>query len=133
LLLLLIEDVNGALQFPRPRTLPVDVLSMSLSALGGYLSSHDGLLLLPKPLYLLLDPDQLILLSLGFIFFYFITILDLDLVEFSFILVDLRWQRWVGVEVLVTSLWFGWCLLQWRTCWPTAVELLGCCRRLGVL
>jgi hypothetical protein len=71
--------------------------------LGGCLSSHDGLLLLPNSLYLLLDPGQLILLSLDFIFFCFVPILDLDLVEFSFILVDLRRQRWVGVEVLVTS------------------------------
>jgi hypothetical protein len=70
--------------------LPVDVLSASLDALGGCLSSHDGLLLLSKLLYLLLDPDQIILLSLDFIFFYFVPILDFDLVEFGFILVDLR-------------------------------------------
>jgi hypothetical protein len=55
-----------------------------------------------KPLYLLLDPNQLVLLSLGFIFFCFIPLLDFDLVEFDFILVDLQWRRWVGVEVLVT-------------------------------
>jgi hypothetical protein len=77
--------------------------SVSLGALGGCLSSHDGLLLLLKPLYLLLDPDQLILLSLGFIFFYFVPILDYDFVDFGFILVDLRRWRWVGVEMLVTS------------------------------
>jgi hypothetical protein len=74
--------------------LPIDVLSVSLSALGGCLFSHDGHLLLPKLLYILLDPDQLILLNLNLnlssIFFYFIPILDFDLVEFGFILVDLQ-------------------------------------------
>jgi hypothetical protein len=79
------------------------VLFVSLSVLVGCLSSHDGLLLLPKHLYLLLDPDKLVLLSLGFIFFCFIPILDIDLVEFGFVLVDLQQRRWVGVEVLVTS------------------------------
>jgi hypothetical protein len=101
---LLREDVNGILQFCQPRTLPIDVLSPSLSTLGGRLSFHDGLLFLSKPLYLLLDPDQLALLSLGFIFFYLIPILDFDLVELNFALVDLRWRwEWVGVEVVVTS------------------------------
>jgi hypothetical protein len=71
--------------------------------LGDILSSHDGLLLLSKPLYLPLDPNQLILLSLLYISFYFIPILDFNLVEFDFILIDLWRQRWVGVEVLVTS------------------------------
>jgi hypothetical protein len=72
--------------------LPIDVLSVSLSALGGCLFSHDGHLLLPKLLYILLDPDQLILLNLNLssIFFYFIPILDFNLVEFGFILVDLQ-------------------------------------------
>jgi hypothetical protein len=56
-----------------------------------------------KPLYLLLDPDQLVLLSFGFIFFCFISILYFNLVELSFALVGLRWWRWVGVEVLLTS------------------------------
>jgi hypothetical protein len=52
----------------------------------------------------LLDPDQLILVNLGFVFFYFISILDFDLVELGFALVDLwRWWKQVGVEVLVTS------------------------------
>jgi hypothetical protein len=99
---LLAKDVNGVPQFCQPHVLLVDVLSMSLGALCGCLSSHDGLLLRPKPLYLPLDPDQLVLLYLGFIFFYFIPILDIDLVEFGFILVDLQWQRWVCVEVLVS-------------------------------
>jgi hypothetical protein len=101
-LLLLVEDVNSILQLCQPHTLPIDVLSLSLGVLSGFLSSHDGLLLLSKPLYFLLDPDQLILFSLGFIFFCFIQILDFNLVEFSFTLVDLQWWRWVGVDVLVT-------------------------------
>jgi hypothetical protein len=65
------------------------VLPPSFGALSGFLSSHDGLLLLSKPLYLLLDPDQLTLVGLDFLFFYFIPILDLDLVELNFALVDL--------------------------------------------
>jgi hypothetical protein len=43
---------------------------------------------------------------IGFIFFFFVPILDFDLVKLNFALVDLRWRRWwrwVGVEVLVTS------------------------------
>jgi hypothetical protein len=82
------------------------VLPLSLGALDGCLSSHDGLLLLSKPLYLLLDPGEFIFLSLGFIFFCFIPILDFDLVELNFALVDLRQWRWwrrVGIEVLVSS------------------------------
>jgi hypothetical protein len=93
-----VENVNVVLQFYQPQALSVDVLSVSLSTLGGCLSSHDGLLLLLKPLYLLLDPDQLALLSLGFIIFCFIPILDFDLVEFGFIMIDLWWRRWVGVR-----------------------------------
>jgi hypothetical protein len=105
-LLLLTEDINGVLQFCQPCVLPVYVLPLSLSALDGCLSSHDGLLLLSKPLYLLLDPGKFIFLSLSFIFFCFIPILDFDLVELGFALDNLRWQRWrrrVGIEVLVTS------------------------------
>jgi hypothetical protein len=69
--------------------LSIDVLPLSFGALSGFLSSHDGLLLLSKCLYFLLDPDQLILVDLGFLFFYFISILDFDLVELGFALVDL--------------------------------------------
>jgi hypothetical protein len=100
----LAEDVNGILQFCQPRTLPIDVLSLTFGTLSDFLSSHDGLLLLSKPLYFLLDPDQLALVGRSFLFFCFIPILDIDLVELGFALVDLRrWWRWVGVEVLVTS------------------------------
>jgi hypothetical protein len=57
----------------------------------------------------MLDPDQLILLSLSFIFFCFVPILDFDLVELSFTLVDLRrrWWRRVSVEVLITPASLG--------------------------
>jgi hypothetical protein len=83
------------------------VLPPSFGALSSFLSSHDGLLLLSKPLYFLLDPDQLPLVGLGFLFFCFIPILNFDLVELDFALVDLRWWwKWVGVEVLVTSVTF---------------------------
>jgi hypothetical protein len=69
--------------------LPIDVLSLSFGALSGFLSSHDGLLLLLKPLYFLLDPDQPSLVGLGFLYFCFVPILDLDLAEHGFTQVDL--------------------------------------------
>jgi hypothetical protein len=95
---------NGIFQFYEPRALPIDVLSLSFGALSGFLYFHDGLLLLSKPLYFFLDPDQLTIVGLDFLFFCFVLILDFDLVELSFALVDLRrWWRWVGVEVLVAS------------------------------
>jgi hypothetical protein len=67
----------------------VDVLPPSFGSLSGFLSSHDGLLLMPKPLYFLLDPDQLTLVGLGFLFFGFIPILDFYLVELGFALVNM--------------------------------------------
>jgi hypothetical protein len=80
------------------------VLPPGFGVLSGFLSSHDGLLLPSKPLYFLLDPGQLTLVGLIFLFFCFIPILDLDLVELGFALVDLRRRwKWVGVEVLVAS------------------------------
>jgi hypothetical protein len=88
-LLLLAEDVNGVVQFCQPCTLPVDVLSLSLGALDGCLSSDDGLFLLSKPLCLLLDPSEFIFPSLSFIFFCFVPILDFDLVDLNFTLIHL--------------------------------------------
>jgi hypothetical protein len=83
--------------------LSVGVLSLSFGALSGFLASHDGLLFLSQPLYFLLDPDQLTHASFGFLFFCFVPILDFNLVELSFTLVDLRWWwKRVGVDVLVT-------------------------------
>jgi hypothetical protein len=67
-------------------------------------------LFLSKPVYLLLCHDQLVILSLGFIFICFILVLDFDSVGLRFALVDLWWQRsWrrVGVEVLMTSVSLG--------------------------
>jgi hypothetical protein len=56
---------------------------MSFSALSNCLSSHDGFLFVPEPLYFLLDPDQL-LLNRGFIFFSFLVLVShLDLVKLS--------------------------------------------------
>jgi hypothetical protein len=80
-LFLLVKDVNGILQFCQPCTLPVDVLPSSLDTLGGCLSSHDGHLFLLTPLYFLLDPDHLVVLNRGLIFFCFVPVFDLDLVE----------------------------------------------------
>jgi hypothetical protein len=48
------------------------------------LTSHDGFLLLPEPLYFPLNPGQLLLFYYDFIFFSFLVpILHLDLVELS--------------------------------------------------
>jgi hypothetical protein len=58
-LLLLAKNIDGILQFCDPCVLPVNVLSTSFDALSDCLPSHDGFLLLPEPLYLLLYPDQL--------------------------------------------------------------------------
>jgi hypothetical protein len=81
----------------------VDVMSLSFGALSGFLSSHDGLLFLSQPPYFLLDPDQLTLVSFCFLFFCSVPIVDFNLVELGFTLVDLRWWwKRVGVEVLVT-------------------------------
>jgi hypothetical protein len=91
-LLLLVEDVNILLHLCQPHALPIDLLSLSFGSLSDVLSSHDGFLLLSKPLHILLDPDQLALIGLSFLFFCFIPILDFDLVELGFALVDL--QRW---------------------------------------
>jgi hypothetical protein len=74
-----------------PRVVPVDVLPLSFAVLGGHLSSHDGLLFLPKPFYFLLDPDQLVLLSCGIIFIYFfVLVLDLDLIKLGVALDNLQ-------------------------------------------
>jgi hypothetical protein len=57
-----------------------------------------------------LDPYQVIVPNLSFIFILFIPVLDFDLVGLSFTLVDLLWRRWwrrVGVEVLITSIGLG--------------------------
>jgi hypothetical protein len=70
-LLLLVEDANSILQLCKPHALPVDVLPPSFGVLSDFLSSHDGLLFLPQPLYFLLDPDQLTLINFGFFFFFF--------------------------------------------------------------
>jgi hypothetical protein len=67
-------------------------------------------LFLSEHVYLLLDPDQLMLLSFGFIFFCFVPILDFDLIGLNFTLIGLWWQRWlwmVGIEVLIASTGLG--------------------------
>jgi hypothetical protein len=78
------------------------VLSLRFGALSGLLSSRDGFLFLSQPHYFLLDTDQLTLVSFNF-FFCFIPILNFNVVELGFALVDLRWWwKWVGFDVLVT-------------------------------
>jgi hypothetical protein len=68
------------------------MLPVSLGALSDGLPSHDAFLFLPKPLYFLLNPGQLLLLCCDFIFFDFlIPILYLDLVELSVALNVLYW------------------------------------------
>jgi hypothetical protein len=79
-------------QCHKPRPLSVDMLSVIFGALSDDLPSHDGFLFLLEPLYFLLDPDQLLLLCNGFIFFSFlIPILHLDLIKLSVALHDLYW------------------------------------------
>jgi hypothetical protein len=73
------------------RVLPIDVMSSSFGSLGGCLSSHEQLLFLLKLVYLLLDPDQLVLFCFSFICFWFVPILDLDLIKLSIALGALRW------------------------------------------
>jgi hypothetical protein len=68
------------------------MLSTSFGALSDGLLSHDGFLFLPKPLYFLLDPEQLLLFCCGFVFFGFlIPVLHLDLVELNINLNILYW------------------------------------------
>jgi hypothetical protein len=87
-LLLLAKDVNGILQLYEPCPLSVIVLFLSFGVLSDSLPSHDGLLLLLEPLYLLLHPDHLFLLCRGFILFRFlILVLHLHLIEL------LLWRR----------------------------------------
>jgi hypothetical protein len=52
---LLVEDAHVVLHLCEPRSLFVDVLSMSFDALHHGLPSQNGFLFLPKPLDLLLD------------------------------------------------------------------------------
>jgi hypothetical protein len=81
-LLLLMKDVDSVLQLYETCPLSVDMLFVSFNALSNCLFSHDGFLLLSKPFYLLLDPDQLFLLCCGFVFFNFlIPILHLNLIK----------------------------------------------------
>jgi hypothetical protein len=71
------------------------------------LSSHDGFLLLPEPLYFLLDPDQFLLFCCSFDFFSFnIPVLHLDLIERS------SWMTCTD-EGALGSHWCGAPLLVW--------------------
>jgi hypothetical protein len=54
-LLSLMENIEGVLHLCEPRSLPIDVLPMSFSALDCNLRSQDGHLFLLKPLNFLLD------------------------------------------------------------------------------
>jgi hypothetical protein len=54
-LLLLTEDTEGVLHLCEPRSLPVDDLPVSFSALNCGLPSQYGLLFLSEPLNFLLD------------------------------------------------------------------------------
>jgi hypothetical protein len=57
--------------------------------------SHDGFLFLPEPLYLLLNPHQLLLLCCSFAFLSFpILFLHLDLIELGISMDDLEWRRY---------------------------------------
>jgi hypothetical protein len=71
-LLLLVNDIDGILQFCEPYSLPVNVLHVRFGTLSDCLPSHDGFLLLSEPLYLLLYLDQLFLFRCGFVLFCFL-------------------------------------------------------------
>jgi hypothetical protein len=71
-LLLLAKDIDGILQFCEPCSLPINVLPMSFGMLSDFLPSHDGFMLLPEPLYLLLYPDPLFLFRCDFVLFCFL-------------------------------------------------------------
>jgi hypothetical protein len=87
-LLLLAKDVDRILQLYEPCPLSVNVLSARFSLLSDCVPSHNGFLLLPKPLCLLLHPDQLFLVYCGFVFFGFlILVLHLHLIKL------LLWRR----------------------------------------
>jgi hypothetical protein len=74
--------------------LSIDVLPSSFGALSYCLSSHDGFMLLPEPLYFLLDPNQLLLLYCSFDFLCFlILVLHLDLIELGVVKDDLKRRR----------------------------------------
>jgi hypothetical protein len=86
------KGVNVVLQLCEPCTLPVDVLSPSFDALNDCLTSNDGFLFVPEPLYFLLDPDQFLLLCCSFNFLSFlIPILHLDLIELWVVMNDPNW------------------------------------------
>jgi hypothetical protein len=72
------------------------MMPLRFGTLSGFLSSYDGLLLLSNAFYFLLDPHQFTLVDLGFLFFCFAPILDFDLVELSFALVDFAMVAEVG-------------------------------------
>jgi hypothetical protein len=81
-LLSLTENIEGVLHLYEPRSLPIDILPASFSALDCSLPSPDGLLLLPELLNFLLDSCNPFLLYCCFLFLgFFIPITDLDLIE----------------------------------------------------
>jgi hypothetical protein len=59
---LLMEDMHVVLRLCKPRSLPIDVLPMSFSALHCSLSYHDGFLFLSEPLNLLLNSSEFLFL-----------------------------------------------------------------------
>jgi hypothetical protein len=93
-LLLLEKGIDGVLLLYEPCALPIDVLQPSFNTLSDCLSSHDGFLLWPEPLYFLLDPDQFLLLYYSFDFLDFlILVLHLNLIELDDNMNDLNWRR----------------------------------------
>jgi hypothetical protein len=83
-LLLFVKDIDSVLQLCEPHPLSIDMLSVSIGALGDGLPPHDGFMLLLEPLYFLWNPGQLLFFCCSFISFIFlILILHLDLVELN--------------------------------------------------
>jgi hypothetical protein len=67
---------------------------MSFGALSNCLAPHNGFLFFPEHLYILLDPDQFVLLCYSFNFLCFLVPgLHLDLIEVGAAMDDLKRQR----------------------------------------
>jgi hypothetical protein len=90
-LFLLAKDIDSILQLRKSRPLSIDMLYASFGALSDGLPSHDGFLLLSKPLYFWLNPGQLLFYCSLIFFSFLIPILHLDLVELNVAPVISHW------------------------------------------
>jgi hypothetical protein len=68
----MVKGIDSVLYLYEPCALLVDVLPPSFSTLSDCLTSQDGLLFLPEPLYFLLGHDQFLLFCYSFDFLTFL-------------------------------------------------------------